>query len=211
MVVGLTGGIGSGKSTVARMLRELGAAVVDADALAREAVEPGRPAHRAVVDRFGAGVVLPDGTLDRKRLGAIVFADASARRDLERIVHPEVAALAAARFAEAVASGAPLVVYDVPLLFENQLEGSFSSVIVVRVSPSTQRARIAARDRLSEDEVRRRIEAQMPLEEKVRRAQHVIDNDGDLDATRAQVEALVARLVNAPGDPAPEAPRRVPR
>lgn len=193
-VVGLTGGIGSGKSVVSRMFRELGATVIDADQLAREVVEPGQPAFAAIRERFGEQILLPDGGLDRKKLGAVVFEDEAARRDLNAIVHPEVAALAARRMQEAAEAGAELVLYDVPLLYENGLDRMLPTVIVVRVSPQVQRARIRARDGLSDVEIEQRIAAQMPLTEKVARADHVIDNDGTLEATRRQVEALYPKL-----------------
>lgn len=193
-VVGLTGGIGSGKSTVAEMLRALGATVIDADELARAAVEKGSPGLSQVVDRFGPDVLDAEGHLDRKGLGRIVFKDPDARRDLEAIVHPQVAALAGERVQAALAAGAPLVVYDVPLLYENGLDRGLPAVVVVSVSPETQRARVAARDDLDPGDIEDRIAAQMPLAEKVARADHVIDNDGDLEATRAQVRALFEAL-----------------
>lgn len=176
------------------MFRELGATVIDADQLAREVVEPGQPAFAAIRERFGEQILLPDGGLDRKKLGAVVFEDEAARRDLNAIVHPEVAALAARRMQEAAEAGAELVLYDVPLLYENGLDRMLPTVIVVRVSPQVQRARIRARDGLSDVEIEQRIAAQMPLTEKVARADHVIDNDGTLEATRRQVEALYPKL-----------------
>ncbi len=202
-VVGLTGGIGCGKSAVARMMEALGARVIDADVLAREAVAPGSPGLARVVARFGPEVLGADGALDRPRLGALVFADREARRDLEAIVHPEVQRLALERMAAAMADGAALVVYDVPLLYENGLERSIPEVIVVSAPPELQRARIAARDGLPPEQIEARIAAQLPLEEKLRRADHVIDNGGSLEATRRQVEALYARLT-AEERPRPE-------
>lgn len=193
-VIGLTGGIGSGKSVVSRMFRELGATVIDADQLAREVVEPGQPAFEAIVRRFGEQVLLPGGDLDRKELGALVFEDEAARKDLNAIVHPQVAALAMKRMQEATEAGAELVLYDVPLLYENGLDRMLSTVVVVRVSPSVQRARIEARDGLSQREIEQRIAAQMPLAEKVKRADYVIDNDGTLEETRRQVESLYPKL-----------------
>jgi dephospho-CoA kinase len=177
------------------MLAELGAAIIDADVLAREVVEPGRPAFAKIVARFGAEVVDPaTGALDRKKLGAIVFADDAARKDLNAIVHPEVAALSAQRMQEAGARGAPLCVYDVPLLYENGLDRMLPTVVVVSASPAIQRARVRARDGLSDVEIEQRIAAQMPLAEKVSRADFVVENDGDLSDTRRQVEALFLEL-----------------
>jgi dephospho-CoA kinase len=194
-VVGLTGGIGAGKSAVARMLAELGAQVIDADRLAREAVEPGSPGFTAIVERFGEAILDEHGGLDRRKLGALVFADEAARRELNAIVHPRVAALAMEKIAALAAQGAKLLVYDVPLFFENNLERMIPEVIVVSVSPETQRERITARDPLSSAEIEGRIRAQMPLEEKLKRATWVIDNEGTLEQTRAQVEALYRRLI----------------
>lgn len=194
-VVGLTGGIGSGKSTVADMLRALGATVIDADQLAREAVAVGSDGLARVRARFGPEVLDADGGLDRKALGRVVFKDPAARKDLEAIVHPEVAALAAQRIQAAAAAGAPLVVYDVPLLYENRLDQGLPAVIVVSVSPATQRARVAARDDLSAQDIEDRIAAQLPLAEKGARADHVIDNEGSIEQTHAQVRALFDRLV----------------
>ncbi len=177
------------------MLAALGAAIIDADVLAREVVEPGSPAFDAIVAHFGREVVDPTtGGIDRKALGAIVFSDGAARAALNAIVHPAVAALAMQRMQAAREAGAPLIVYDVPLLYENGLDRMLPAVVVVRASPEVQRARVRARDGLSDQEIEDRIAAQMPLAEKVARADHVIDNDGDLAATRRQVEALYRAL-----------------
>jgi dephospho-CoA kinase len=176
------------------MLAELGAAIIDADVLAREVVEPGQPAFEQILARFGRGILDGDGRLDRKRLGAIVFGDAAARKDLNAIVHPEVAKLAMQRMQEADAAGAPLIVYDVPLLFENGLDRVLPKVVVVNASPAVQRERIKTRDGLSDLEIEQRIAAQMPMAEKVSRADRIIENDGDLENTKAQVEALFREL-----------------
>jgi dephospho-CoA kinase len=187
--IGLTGGIGTGKSTVARMLRDAGGWWIDADQLARRAVEPGTPGLRRVVDAFGPEVLNPDGELDRSSLGQKVFRDPEARERLNAIVHPEVRRLASEAFVEAERAGAPFVVYDVPLLFENDMEADFDTVAVVRASPPVQRRRVRERDGLSDEDVLARMAAQMPLEEKVRRADVVFDNDGSLQALRDQVES----------------------
>lgn len=194
-IVGLTGGIGSGKSTVAKMLTELGATVVDADQLARAAVAKGSAGLTAIVAEFGSEVLDHDGNLDRKRLGRRVFKDDSARRNLEALVHPVVAQMAQTRFAAAHASGAPLVVYDVPLLYEKGLDEVVAQVVVVSVSGETQRARVLNRDDLPSDEIEDRIAAQMPIADKVARADHVIDNDGSRQSTQAQVDALYSKLI----------------
>lgn len=194
-VLGLTGGIGSGKSTVAAMFAELGARVVDADRLAREAVAPGTRGLDAIVARFGASVLDAEGGLDRTGLGRRVFADREARKDLEAIVHPEVARLAGERIQAAEKDGVALVVYDVPLLYESGLEGGFDTVVVVWASLDRRRARIRARDKLSDEEIERRIAAQLPLDEKRDRADHVVDNEGALEETRRQVEAIYPHLI----------------
>lgn len=193
-IVGLTGGIGSGKSTVAHMLAARGASVIDADRLARAAVEKGSKGLAAIVDRFGAEFLTEDGQLDRRKLGRQIFEDAEARAALNGIVHPEVASLMADETEAAIEAGAELVVYDVPLLFENKLEALYRPIIVVSVSPEVQWARIKTRDLLTDEEIRARIAAQLPLDEKARQADHVIDNDGDLAETERQVEALFNAL-----------------
>lgn len=193
--IGLTGGIGSGKSTVARRLAERGLAVVDADQLARRAVAPGSPGLARVVEAFGPEILSPDGDLDRRALGRVVFEQPERRAALEAIVHPEVARLAAEASEQARAAGARAFVYDVPLLYENGLEEQFERVVVVGASLPTRRARIAARDGLSEAEIEARIASQMPLETKLERADHVIDNDGALDATLRAVDRLIEQLL----------------
>jgi len=195
-VLGLTGGIGSGKSTVARMIADLGVPVLDADQLAREVVEPGLPAHADIAAAWPA-VIGADGRVDRKRLGAIVFADPAdptARSRLEAITHPRIAALAEERLATLAAQGHTLAFYEASLLVETGRHGEFDGLVVVTASPKTQLRRVLARGGLTEAEARARIDAQLPLPAKVRVATHLIDNDGDLAATRAEVAALVASL-----------------
>lgn len=193
--VGLTGGIASGKSTVAAMLRDLGAAVVDADALAREVVEPGRPALAEIVARFGPDVLTPEGRLDRPKLAAIVFRDDRARRDLNAITHPRIAALAAEQSRRLAEAGAPLVIYEAALLVENGLHRGLSALVVVAVPEAVQIERLVRRDGLSEEEARARLAAQLPLDEKVKVADFVIDNAGSLADTRAQVERVYRALL----------------
>nr|XP_061798005.1 LOW QUALITY PROTEIN: dephospho-CoA kinase-like [Nerophis lumbriciformis] len=182
-LVGLTGGIGSGKSAVAKMFRALGTTVIDADRIAREVVELGTPGLHAIVKAFGTAILAPDGTLDPAVSAVGSSCDDEARKTLNAIVHPEVGR-----------EGIAVVVYDVPLLFENGLDGGMDVVVVVDVSPERQRARILARDDLSIEEVEGRIAAQMPLANKVARADVVIDNNGSLEATEQQVRALYATL-----------------
>lgn len=197
-VFGLTGGIASGKSTVARLLAERGIPMVDADALAREVVLPGEPAWRAIREAFGPGVFLEDGSLDRKALGAIVFADAARRSQLNAIVHPAVSELALRRFAEHEARGATLLGYEVPLLFENGLDTVFRPAVLVAVDEATQIARLMARDGSTEQEARQRIGAQWPLAKKLERATVVVWNDGSPEELATKVDALIAEL-RAPG------------
>ncbi|MCL4517360.1 MAG: dephospho-CoA kinase [Firmicutes bacterium] len=192
--IGLTGGIATGKSTVSRMLAELGAAVIDADAIAREVVEPGRPAWREIVGRFGEAVLGPDGALDRRRLGGIVFADERAREDLNRIVHPRVAEEMRRRAEAAGRAGTRIVVLDIPLLFEVGWRNEADKVLVVAASPEIQLKRLMARDRFNLQEARARVDAQTPLAEKIRQADFVIINDGNPAETRGQVEELWKRL-----------------
>lgn len=187
-VVGLTGGIATGKSTVAGMLARRGAIVVDADALAREVVAPGRPALDDIVAEFGAGVLTSDGALDRAALARLVFADPVRRRRLEAITHPRIRALMAQRVAAAVAAGPPLVVVDIPLLFEGGRSEVVSDVLLVYADPDTQRRRLRERDHLSPEEVERRLAAQMPIDAKRALATWVIDNRGTREETEAQVE-----------------------
>lgn len=198
MIIGLTGGIACGKSTVAKMLVARGARVIDADAVAREVVAPGTEGLQAITDRFGAEVLDDDGALDRAALGRRVFGDASARAALEGILHPLIAVESARQIQQAVAEGAPLVVYDAALLIESGRADMFRPLVVVSVRPQTQIDRIMRRDGLDEASAQARLDAQMPVAEKAALADHVIDNEGDLDATEAQVEALWRTLTGGP-------------
>jgi len=189
-IIGLTGGIASGKSTVSAMFRELGAALVDADVLAREVVAPGTEGLEAICNRFGPELVSADGGLDRKKLAQLVFSDEQARADLGRITHPRIAALSQERIAELASTGADPVLYDAALIVENKLHKAFFGLIVVAIPVEVQRARLMVRDEISEAEADARIQSQMPLAEKVAEATWVIDNSGSLSQTRAQVTAL---------------------
>ncbi len=187
MKIGLTGGVGAGKSTVAGMLAERGAVVIDADAIAREVVRRGTPGFDAVVARFGDQVVQPDGELDRARLGQLVFADPVARADLEAIVHPLVASRSA-QLMNAAADGSVLV-YDVPLLVENDLAGGFHVVVVVEAGPDTRLRRLAERG-LTKEQAWARMAAQATDEQRRAVADIVVTNDG----SRADLEGQVADL-----------------
>lgn len=196
--IGLTGGVASGKSTVSAALRAHGAAIVDADAIAREVVRPGGPAYQAVVDTFGPSVVGPDGALDRKALAARVFADPAARRRLNALTHPHIRRRMGEEAARLSADGgAPVVVFDIPLLLDTTdgRDLDLDGIIVVYADRDTQLRRLVERDGLSAEEAGRRLDAQVRLENKVKRADWVIDNSGTADATRAQVERLWRTLM----------------
>jgi dephospho-CoA kinase len=187
-LIGVTGGIATGKTTVDRMLAAHGAAVIDADELAREAVLPGEQALDEIVRRFGNDVIQSDGSLDRGRLGAIVFADPEARSDLERITHPRILELTRERIASALAGPAPLVAVDIPLLFENAREVMFEGVLLVYAPRETQLRRLRERNGLDASAAQQRLAAQMPIDEKRDRATWVIDNNHGVDATSQAVD-----------------------
>jgi dephospho-CoA kinase len=191
--IGLTGGIGSGKTLVARLFKEFGAAIVDADAIAREVGAPGGPAYEGIVSAFGPAVVHADGTLDRKALGDRVFTDAAARRRLNALTHPHIRR----RMAEEASRlgsvpGVEVIVLDIPLLLETTdgRDLGLDGIVVVDADDDVRVGRLVARDGFSEADARRRLAAQMPLREKVARADWVIDNNGTPDHTREQVRAL---------------------
>lgn len=166
LVIGLTGGIASGKSTVANMLIEKGITVIDADIIAKQAVEKGMPAHRQIIDEFGEDILLPNGDIDRKKLGALVFTNEQKRLALNAIVHPAVRQEMLNRRDKAIANREAFVVLDIPLLFESKLESLVDKIIVVSVTEELQLERLMKRNQLTEEEAVSRIRAQMPLEEK---------------------------------------------
>jgi dephospho-CoA kinase len=196
LLVGLTGGIATGKSTVSAMLRSLGCIVIDADQLARDVVEPGEPALATITAEFGRDVIQADGTLDRKKLGAIVFADAGRRKRLEAITHPairerfmrRVQQLADERF-----SG--VVVFDAAVMIESGNYQNMDRLLVVATDEATEIARLMARDDIGRDEAALKVRSQMPVAEKAKLADHVIDNGGDRGATEAQVRRVHAALL----------------
>jgi dephospho-CoA kinase len=190
-VIGLTGGIASGKSTVARELRARGAVVIDADQLAREVVAPGEPALTELVTRFGSGILDEQGELDRKQLGALVFADAGARAEVNRITHPRIAARSQAEIAAAAARGVPVVFYEAALLVENGAHRGLDALIVVAAAEDRQIERLRARDGLDPTAARARIAAQAPMVEKLAAATWVLHNDSDPDVLKAELDALV--------------------
>lgn len=188
-VLGLTGGIGSGKSAVGLMFAQLGADLVEADQIARDVVVPGQPALDEIVRAFGADILLPDGRLNRSKLASIIFADPAARKRLNAITHPRIRERMAAEVAARTALPGVLIL-DIPLLYENERTATVESVIVVWVDQETQLRRLIERDGLTVDDARRRIAAQMPLDDKRARADHVIDNTGSRGQTRRQVETI---------------------
>jgi dephospho-CoA kinase len=190
----LTGGIATGKTYVRQQLDRLGVPTIDADALAREAVAPGTAALAAVVGRFGPQVLSPGGTLDRQKLASIVFAEPEARLALEAIIHPEVRRAIDDWFAGLDAEKHPFAIADIPLLYEVGRDRDFDAVIVVGCEPETQIRRVMERDPVSEQEARQRIAAQLPIEEKVRRADYLIRTDGRFEDTDRQVAALLEQL-----------------
>jgi len=194
-LIGLTGGVGSGKSTVAGMLAELGATIVDADEATHAVYAPGTDGFDAIVYAFGPEYVR-DGQIDRKRLGDFVFNDEAARLRLNEIVHPRVRDWMSARTAEAVDRGAEIVVQDVPLLFENGLQDLFSSTVLVYARPETQVERLVEQRHLSRDRARSILAAQMPIDQKRPLATFVIDNDGSIEETRRQVEEVWATALS---------------
>jgi dephospho-CoA kinase len=205
-VVGLTGGIASGKSTFAAALRARKVPVVDADALARAAVAPGTPALAEIARTFGSDVIGADGALDRKRMGALAFSDAAARARLEAITHPAVRAAMAEETRRLADAGHGLAFYDTPLLYEVGLDRVLDSVVVVWATPAVQRARIVARDGLSPEEADARIAAQLPIDDKAARADFVVENVGDPAALGPKADRLLADLRAGLGRKLPNAP-----
>ncbi len=194
-VIGLTGGIATGKSAVACFLEEQGAVVIDADKLSREAVSPGSRALEHIVALFGVDMLLPDGGLDRKRLGLVVFADADKRRNLEEILHPEIRRLAEERIAALAAEGQRVVFYMAPLLIESGASDRVDEIWVVTVRPDVQRERLMLRDGIGREEAERIISSQMPLAEKERHGRIVIDNSGTQEQTRRLVADIWAKEI----------------
>ena len=194
--IAITGGAGTGKSTVARMFAELGAEVLDADQIAREAVAVGAPAWVELRRLYGEDYFNPDGTLNRSRLAQSVFADPEERRRLDGLIHPRVEAELKARVAELARRGVPLVLVEVPLLFETGREAAFDRVIVVAAPEALQIRRLGDRDGRGEAEIRGILAAQWPLKDKVARADYVVDNGGPRRRTQGQVKNIWEELKN---------------
>ncbi|MFP5181158.1 dephospho-CoA kinase [Bacillus altitudinis] len=191
LVIGLTGGIASGKSTVSQMIKEKSIRVVDADIIAKEAVSKGSAALHQIVQTFGEEVLLPNGELNRQQLGAIIFSDEEKRKKLNAIVHPEVRKEMLKQRDEGVSNQETFVVLDIPLLFESKLEGLVDRIIVVYTTPDLQLSRLMNRNDLSEEEALNRIHSQQPLEEKCQKADRVIENTKDLAFIRKQLENIL--------------------
>jgi len=200
-LVGLTGGIASGKSSVAAIFKRLGAAVINADDLSREVVQPGQKGWQEIVDAFGADILQADQSLDRRKLRTIAFDDVQARKKLEAIIHPRVRALAEQRIQDYAAAGFEIVVYEVPLLFEVNLHHWLRPVILVACEPRTQLIRIAQRDRVADAEAQKTIDAQMSLEEKRKLADYVIENNGSLEDLERRVRELWEKLTRIENEP----------
>ena len=197
-VVGLTGGIASGKSTVSGLFRDAGAVIIDADLVARQVVAPGLPAWQAIKSVFGARVVRPDGALDRPLLGDLVFKDRRLREQLEKIVHPRVRNVMDREVSRVIkVDPDKLIIKDIPLLFESGMTNGLTDIIVVYVPPEVQLKRLMERDQIGPDDARRRIDAQMSIEEKRRLATLVIDNSGDVSQTKSQVMRIFNKLTRS--------------
>ncbi|MEI5890832.1 dephospho-CoA kinase [Bacillus cereus] len=193
VVIGLTGGIASGKSTVSEMFRELSIPVIDADVIAREVVEQGKPAYNKIVEAFGTEVLQQDGELDRPKLGSIVFYNEEKRLQLNKIVHPAVREEMNTQKEMYIKKGVQAVVLDIPLLFESKLTSLVDRVLVVAVTSNTQLNRLMKRNNFSEEEATARIQSQMPLEEKVKNADEVINNDGTIMGTKTQLQVILKK------------------
>jgi dephospho-CoA kinase len=191
LVIGLTGGIASGKSTVSNMFKEMGITVIDADVEARLAVQKGESAYVKIVEAFGEEILLPDGEIDRQKLGSIIFHHTDKRQILNQIVHPEVRKRMYSQIDEAQAKEERVVVLDIPLLFESKLTHMAEKTLLVYVDEDIQLERLMQRNQLSKQEAEARIQSQMPLAEKVNLADAVINNNGSIENTKQQLLALL--------------------
>ena len=193
-LIGLTGGIATGKSSVAAMLSQLGARIIDADELAREIAHPGQEAWQEIVEAFGQEVLREDKSIDREKLRKIVFKDTTARNRLESITHPRIRSLAQQRMQQLAAEGAKIVVYMAPLLFENQVHLWLRPVILVACDAATQKRRLQKRDGLNDEEIQQHLKAQMSLEEKRKLADFIIENNGSPDELKKQVQEVWRKI-----------------
>lgn len=191
LVIGLTGSIATGKSTVAEMFKELSIPVIDADLLAREVVEPGEEAYTNIIEHFGDTILQADRTLDRKRLGEIVFSDEEKRKDLNGIIHPAIRKRMLEQRDALIKKGEACIVLDIPLLFESELEHFVDKTLVVYLNEKTQLERLMKRNELSKEEALQRISSQIPVKEKAQRANEVIDNNGTKEETFMQLKEVL--------------------
>ena len=201
MIIGLTGGIASGKSTVAKMFKELGAKIVDADELGHRVILPGKPAWKKVVNLFGPEILKDDLNIDREKLGKIVFNDPEGLKNLNAITHPEIIKLIAKEIKEAKKRSSPeekeeILIVDAALIYEAKIDNLMDKVIVVYTEKEEQLRRLGQKSNLSKEEALKRIKSQIPLKEKIKRADYVIDNSNSLDQTRKQVEKVWKKLVS---------------
>ena len=200
MIVGLTGGVGSGKSLVSGFLSELGARIIDADKIAREILEPGEEAYKNVVEEFGKEVTLPDGSIDRKKLGSIVFSDPSRRKLLESLTHPEIIKRMKERAAKILTEDPKeLIVFDAPLLIEAGLESDVDKIVVVFSETEDQIRRLKAKEGLTRNETLARIRSQLPMEEKLGYADYVIRNTGSIEELKEEAEKFYRKLTGVEG------------
>lgn len=193
MIIGLTGSIASGKSTVANFLKKRGYPVVDADEIARQVVEPGSPVLKEIESVFGAGVIKEDGSMDRAKMGKLIFDDNKKREQLNNIIHPAIRKELIAQKEAQLAAGAETVILDIPLLFENNLHDYVEKILVVSVTPEVQKERLISRNQFSGQEAEARIASQLPMEIKEQGADAVIDNNGELADTEQQVVDILQK------------------
>lgn len=193
LIVGLTGSIGTGKSTIANRFKELDIPVVDADLIARQVVEPGEAAYEQIVETFGEGILQLDKTLDRKALGAIVFQDDTKRKELNAIIHPAIRKELIHQRDQYVDEGVKCVVVDIPLLYESNLIDYVDKVLVVYVDEEVQLQRVVSRDKSTEKEAKQRIDSQIPVAEKAKQADAVIDNNGTVEQSFQQLDEVLIK------------------
>lgn len=193
MIIGLTGGIASGKSTVSGMLQDLGAVIIDADKIAREVVEPNQPTWHKIKQRFGEDIFHQDGQLDRKKLGAIIFKDGQARTDLNAIIHPAIRERMRQQKEKAQREGIELIVMDIPLLFESELEYMVEKILVVYVPEEIQKDRLMLRDQIDEKLALQKMSSQLSIEHKKDKGHAFINNSGSLTETRNQLEHIIQK------------------
>lgn len=191
MIIGLTGSIASGKSTVSQMLRELGFPIVDADKIARLVVEPGTPVIREIVKVFGEEVIHEDGSLNREKLGELIFSNSDERDKLNKIIHPAIRREMIRQKEEHIAKGASTIIMDIPLLFESKLQSFVDKILVVSVTPEIQKERLMARNKLTEKEATVRISSQLPMKVKEDGSDAVIDNNRTIEDTEKQLKEIL--------------------